>query len=112
MGLGSVATGLAIYKPVQFYWLTWICGGYHLARIIHFALTLGYVLFFSIHVIQVIIAGWNNFRSVVSGFEIVEESAPLVTTMIVEESTPLSTIALEEKISLTTHESDSKENQL
>ena len=72
MGIGSVVTGLAIYKPVQFYWLCWLCGGYHFARIIHFALTIGYVLFFFIHVIQVAIAGWNNFRSVVSGFEVVE----------------------------------------
>lgn len=73
MGIGSVITGLAIYKPVQFYYLTWLCGGYHLARIIHFALTLGYVFFFLIHVLQVILAGWNNFRSVVSGFEIINE---------------------------------------
>ena len=72
MGLGSLATGLAIYKPVQFYWLVWLCGGYHFARIIHFALTIGYVFFFLIHVVQVILAGWNNFRSVVSGFEIID----------------------------------------
>ena len=77
MGLGSVITGLAIYKPVQFYYLTWICGGYHFARILHFALTLGYVMFFLIHIIQVILAGWNNFRSVISGFEIVNENPPL-----------------------------------
>jgi len=70
MGIGSVATGLAIYKPVQLYWLCWLCGGYHFARILHFALTIGYVLFFVIHVVQVILAGWNNFRSVVSGFEV------------------------------------------
>lgn len=73
MGIGSVATGLAIYKPVQLYWLCWLCGGYHFARILHFALTIGYVLFFVVHVVQVILAGWNNFRSVVSGFEVVEE---------------------------------------
>jgi len=73
MGVGSVLTGLAIYKPVQFYYLTWMFGGYHFARIIHFALTLGYVFFFVIHVVQVIIAGWNNFRSVISGFEVVNE---------------------------------------
>ena len=72
MGFGSVITGLAIYKPVQLYWLTWICGGYHFARIIHFALTIGYVLFFMIHVMQVVLAGWNNFRSVISGFEVKE----------------------------------------
>lgn len=74
MGIGSVATGLAIYKPVQLYWLCWLCGGYHFARILHFALTIGYVLFFVIHVVQVILAGWNNFRSVVSGFEVEERS--------------------------------------
>jgi thiosulfate reductase cytochrome b subunit len=71
MGIGSVLTGLAIYKPVQFNWLCWLLGGYHLARIWHFALTIGYVLFFVIHIVQVILAGWNNFRSVVSGFEVV-----------------------------------------
>lgn len=73
MGLGSLITGLAIYKPVQFYYLTWLCGGYHLARIWHFVLTIGYVLFFMIHVIQVILAGWNNFRSVITGFEVVDD---------------------------------------
>lgn len=75
MGFGSIFTGLAIYKPVQFYWITWLCGGYHFARILHFALTVGYVLFFLIHVLQVILAGWNNFRSVIAGFEVLETSA-------------------------------------
>src|SRR5438270_6356151 len=40
MGFGSLVTGLAIYKPVQFNWLCWLCGGYHLARIWHFVLTI------------------------------------------------------------------------
>ncbi|MBD1393777.1 cytochrome b/b6 domain-containing protein [Mucilaginibacter glaciei] len=71
MGFGSLITGLAIYKPVQFSTLTWLCGGYHAARIEHFVLTIGYVLFFIIHIVQVILAGWNNFRSVISGFEVV-----------------------------------------
>ena len=73
MGFGSVVSGLAIYKPVQFYWITWLCGGYHFARIIHFALTIGYVFFFLIHIFQVILAGWNNFRSVIAGFEVVNK---------------------------------------
>lgn len=76
MGFGSLFTGLAIYKPVQFYWITWLCGGYHFARILHFALTVGYVLFFVVHVVQVMLAGWNNFRSVIAGFEVVEISEP------------------------------------
>jgi thiosulfate reductase cytochrome b subunit len=73
MGLGSVLTGLAIYKPAQFFWLTALFGGYGNARIIHFILTLGYCLFFLIHVVQVILAGWNNFRAMVAGFDVVDE---------------------------------------
>ena len=72
MGIGSTLTGLAIYKPVQFNWLCFLCGGYETARLIHFTLTLGYVLFFIIHIIQVVIAGWNNFRSMIAGFDVIE----------------------------------------
>lgn len=74
MGIGSILTGLAIYKPVQLYWLCWLCGGYHAARIIHFILTLAYCLFFVVHVVQVILAGWNNFRAMVAGFEVFSPS--------------------------------------
>ena len=69
MGIGSVITGLAIYKPVQFGFITLICGGYEWARTEHFILTLGYVLFFLIHITQVIRAGWNNFQAMVTGWE-------------------------------------------
>ncbi len=72
MGLGSLLTGLAIYKPIQFSWVTWLFGGYTLARIIHFALTMGYLLFFVVHILQVIRAGWNNFRSMVAGFDVID----------------------------------------
>ena len=72
MGLGSILTGLAIYKPVQLGWLCAMFGGYKMARIIHFALTIGYVLFFLVHLVQVILAGWNNFRAIITGFEVVK----------------------------------------
>ncbi len=75
MGVGSALTGYAIYKPTQFSWLTTLMGGYESARLIHFALTIGYVLFFIIHVVQVAIAGWNNFRSMVTGFDVIDEKA-------------------------------------
>jgi thiosulfate reductase cytochrome b subunit len=71
MGAGSLLTGLAIYKPVQAAWLTTLLGGYPMARLEHFALTVGYVLFFVIHITQVIRAGWNNFRAMVIGVEVV-----------------------------------------
>jgi thiosulfate reductase cytochrome b subunit len=73
MGVGSIISGLAIYKPVQFWWLCQLMGGYAAARIIHFVLTIGYSFFFLVHIVQVILAGWNNFRSVVTGFEVVNE---------------------------------------
>ena len=73
MGVGSLLTGLAIYKPIQVAWLTNALGGYQAARLEHFVFTIGYVLFFLIHVAQVIRAGWNNFRGMVAGFEVVDE---------------------------------------
>jgi thiosulfate reductase cytochrome b subunit len=71
MGAGSLATGLAIYQPVQFAWLSSLLGGYEWARYEHFWLTVGYVLFFIVHLIQVIKAGWNNFRAMITGYEVV-----------------------------------------
>ena len=73
MGIGSLLTGLSIYKPVQFHILCSMLGGYTWARIEHFILTILFTLFFLVHVIQVIIAGWNNFRGMVTGFEVVKQ---------------------------------------
>ena len=70
MGLGSLLTGLAIYKPVQFWWLAAIFGGYPMSRFFHFWLTVGYVVFFVVHVGQVIKTGWNNFRAMIIGSEV------------------------------------------
>jgi thiosulfate reductase cytochrome b subunit len=75
MGVGSLLTGAAIYKPTQLAWLTTALGGYAAARLEHFVLTIGYVLFFLVHVAQVARAGWNNFRSMVAGFEVVDNPA-------------------------------------
>jgi thiosulfate reductase cytochrome b subunit len=87
MGACSLLTGLAIYKPVQFGWLTRALGGYEWARWEHFWLTVGYVLFFITHVAQVVRAGWNNFRSMITGYEVAkvdatpeERAAPDYTT--------------------------------
>ncbi len=71
MGAGSLLTGLAIYRPIQLHWLTSLLGGYEWARMEHFALTIGFLLFFVVHIAQVTRAGWNNFRSMVAGYEIV-----------------------------------------
>ncbi len=70
MGAGSLLTGLAIYKPTQLHVLTALLGGYETARWFHFWLTIAYVGFFLVHVVQVIRAGRNNFRAMIIGYEI------------------------------------------
>ena len=75
MGMGSVITGLAIYKPVSFSFFTAISGGYEAARLEHFILTIGYCLFFLVHIIQVIFAGWRNFQSMITGFDVLNITA-------------------------------------
>ena len=71
MGLGSLITGLAIYKPTQGHIFTSLLGGYEMAHWMHFWLTMGYVGFFLVHIAQVVRAGWNNFRAMVIGDELV-----------------------------------------
>ncbi len=82
MGAASTLTGLAIYKPLQLAWLTSLLGGYEWARFEHFWLMVLFVLFFAVHVVQVAFAGWSNFRSMVTGYDIVDavESKPEQTT--------------------------------
>ena len=81
MGAGSLLTGLAIWKPVQFGWLTRVLGGYEAARLEHFLLTIGYVLFFAVHIAQVLRAGWNNLRSMITGYEVVSTGYEVVSTV-------------------------------
>ena len=76
MGFGALVTGLAIYKPTQTHWLTSLLGGYEMARWEHFWLTIGFCGFFLVHVGQVMLAGWNNFRSMVSGYELRPATEP------------------------------------
>jgi thiosulfate reductase cytochrome b subunit len=79
MGVGSVLTGLSIYKPTQLSWLTTLLGGYEWARWEHFWLTVGYVLFFLVHVLQVIKAGWANFRAMVTGYDLAPANEAVAT---------------------------------
>jgi thiosulfate reductase cytochrome b subunit len=71
MGMGSLLTGLAIYKPTQLHIITTLLGGYEMTRWFHFWLTLSYVAFFLVHVAQVIRAGWNNVRAMLIGYQVV-----------------------------------------
>jgi thiosulfate reductase cytochrome b subunit len=78
MGAGSLITGLAIWKPTQAHLVTSLLGGYEWARWEHFWLAMGFCAFFLVHVVQVIFAGWNNFRGMISGYEIRPASTPSI----------------------------------
>ncbi|HVT91829.1 MAG TPA: cytochrome b/b6 domain-containing protein [Bryobacteraceae bacterium] len=94
MGFGSLVTGLAIWRSIQFGWLAWLLGGYRAARLEHFLLTLGYAAFFVVHIAQVIRAGWNNFRAMVAGKEVVEIE-PVSIGVTAVEPVPIESAAVE-----------------
>ena len=65
-----VISGFAIYKPGQLSWLEAAFGGYDYARFVHFSMTILLMLFFLVHILQVIRAGWSNFASMITGYRL------------------------------------------
>jgi Ni/Fe-hydrogenase b-type cytochrome subunit len=68
-GVLSLITGVVLYKPTQFAWLAFLLGGFHLTRIWHFASMCGFLAFIPGHLIMVILHGWSNFFSMLSGWK-------------------------------------------
>ena len=62
-------TGLVIWKPVQFSWLAWPMGGFHLARLWHFLMMWAMLFFVFGHLVMVVLHGWNNFVSMLTGWK-------------------------------------------
>jgi Ni/Fe-hydrogenase b-type cytochrome subunit len=69
LGVLSVLTGLVLYRPAQFSFLAVLMGGFHYARIWHFAVMLGFLFFIGGHLVMVLLHGWNNFVSMLSGWK-------------------------------------------
>jgi len=69
LGILSVLTGLVIWKPVQFSWLAWPMGGFHLARVWHFIIMWAMLAFVFGHLVMVVLHGWNNFVSMLTGWK-------------------------------------------
>ena len=67
MGLFSLLTGLAIYKPVQFGWLTALLGGFQAARYWHFWIVWIFVAFTITHGILVFVVDPASFRAMLTG---------------------------------------------
>jgi len=55
LGIVLVLSGLAIWKPVQFQFITVLMGGFQGARIVHFVAMSGVALFIAIHVVMVLL---------------------------------------------------------
>jgi thiosulfate reductase cytochrome b subunit len=65
-GIVVVLSGLSIWKPVQFQWLTAIFGGYDFARYVHFAAMAGIVVFLIVHVLLAVLVP-KSLRAMVVG---------------------------------------------
>ena len=67
LGVVLVATGLALYKPVQLSGLLWLLGGMRATRIWHFAAMTWLLAFVPGHLIMVALHGWSNFSAMWTG---------------------------------------------
>lgn len=68
-GALSLLTGIVLYKPAQFSWLAFLLGGFHLTRLWHFVAMCGFLAFIPGHLIMVVLHGWGNFFSMLSGWK-------------------------------------------
>jgi len=68
LGVVSVLSGFAIYKPVQLAWLTSLFGGYELARYWHFWAVWIFIAFTLLHVMLVLLVDPASLRAMISGW--------------------------------------------
>jgi thiosulfate reductase cytochrome b subunit len=66
LAIGLILSGLAIWKPVQFYALASLVGDYEGARLLHFFCMAGIVLFVLVHVLMVILVP-KTFLTMITG---------------------------------------------
>ncbi len=66
VGIMIVASGLAIWKPVQFAPLTNLMGGYEAARLVHFFAMAAIILFLVLHIVMALIVP-KSLRAMILG---------------------------------------------
>lgn len=66
-------SGLALWRPAQLSFLVTLCGGFQGVRIVHFAAMCALLAFVPGHLLLVALAGWRNFASMLTGFELEPE---------------------------------------
>ncbi|MGH7676630.1 MAG: cytochrome b/b6 domain-containing protein [Gemmatimonadales bacterium] len=67
VGVLAVLTGIAIYKPLQFAWLTSLFGGFQAARYWHFWTVWIFVAFTLTHVVLVFLVDPPSLRAIITG---------------------------------------------
>lgn len=68
LGVLSVLTGFAIYKPTQLSWLSTLFGGFQAARYWHFWTVWIFVGFLIVHVLLVFVVDPASLRAMISGW--------------------------------------------
>src|SRR5881394_2058646 len=68
LGVLSVLTGFAIYKPTQLSWLTALFGGFQAARYWHFWAVWIFTAFLIVHVILVFVVDPASLRAMITGW--------------------------------------------
>ncbi len=74
--IGVVISGLAIWKPVQFQFVTGLLGGYDTARIVHFAMMAGIVGFIVVHLSLVFVVP-STLPPMITGRASAHKGSPL-----------------------------------
>lgn len=67
LGALSTVTGLILYKSAQLSFLVPLIG-YRSVRVLHFASLVGFAAFVPGHIVMVVVHGWNNFQSMLTGW--------------------------------------------
>ena len=62
-------TGILLFQPTQFSLPVKLLGGFGMIRIYHFAAMIGFLSFIPGHLLMVVLHGWSNFYSMLTGWK-------------------------------------------
>jgi Ni/Fe-hydrogenase b-type cytochrome subunit len=82
-GVLSTLTGLILFKSAQLAFLVPLLGGYRSIRILHFLSLVGFAAFIPGHLVMVLAHGWNNFQSMLTGWNFKPDYAKSPRTLSV-----------------------------
>lgn len=108
LGILSTITGLIMYKSAQLSFLIPLLGGYRSVRILHAIALLGFAAFVPGHLVMVIVHGWNNFQSMLTGWNFKPAYVAGTLAEKVADKREVNAVELEASESTGTHSKDSE----